>query len=170
MHCPIVCRGMIHISNIADGRINQVSDVFEVGEQVKVILVKSPVPGRLAFRYAALIYLMLWRGASSFKVSDTIWILTIRWIGSCLLLMQQNIWYIWFIVYKLCPRTADWSIDASLLNIMNVELWGGLCGLCSTALLESEPGLMLRDKEVWFFMIDFPVASMHRAVVTLTLV
>jgi len=58
MHCPIVCRGMIHKSNIADGFINQVSDVFEVGEQVKVILVKSPIPDRLAFRYAVLTFLM----------------------------------------------------------------------------------------------------------------
>ena len=42
---------MIHISNIADGRISGVSEVFEIGEQVKVILIKSPVPDRLAFRY-----------------------------------------------------------------------------------------------------------------------
>lgn len=52
-YCPIVYRGLIHISNIADGRINLVSDTFEVGEQVKVMLVKCPVPDKLAFRYAA---------------------------------------------------------------------------------------------------------------------
>lgn len=47
---------MIHISKIADARITHVSDVFEVGEPVKVIMVKSPIPDRLAFRYAAPIF------------------------------------------------------------------------------------------------------------------
>ncbi|KAG0600839.1 hypothetical protein M758_11G064800 [Ceratodon purpureus] len=46
--------GMIHISNIADGRVSKISDVFEIGEQVKVILVNSPVPDRLAFSTALL--------------------------------------------------------------------------------------------------------------------
>jgi small subunit ribosomal protein S1 len=46
--------GLIHVSNITDGRVEKVSAVFEVGEQVKVILVESPVPDRLAFSTAVL--------------------------------------------------------------------------------------------------------------------
>lgn len=46
--------GMIHVSNIANALIKQVSDVFELGEQIKVMVVKSPVPGRLAFSTALL--------------------------------------------------------------------------------------------------------------------
>lgn len=36
---------------------------------------------------------------------------------------------------------------------MDVESWGWRPCVCSTALLESEPGLMLRDKQVWLLMI-----------------
>lgn len=43
--------GLIHISNIARGLIHQVSDVFEIGEQIKMMVVESPVPNRVAFRY-----------------------------------------------------------------------------------------------------------------------
>lgn len=50
-----LCRGLIHVSNITVGRVEKVSAVFEVGDQVKVVLVKSLVPDRLAFRYTALI-------------------------------------------------------------------------------------------------------------------
>ncbi|KAG0564891.1 hypothetical protein KC19_8G148200 [Ceratodon purpureus] len=46
--------GMIHISNIASARIGQVSDVFELGEQIKMLSVESPVPDRYSFSTALL--------------------------------------------------------------------------------------------------------------------
>lgn len=48
--------GLIHISNIARGLIHQVSDVFEIGEQIKMMAVESPVPNRVAFRYRLLCF------------------------------------------------------------------------------------------------------------------
>ncbi len=41
----------MHISNIARARVPSVATVFEVGEQVKVMAIKSPSPTKYAFRY-----------------------------------------------------------------------------------------------------------------------
>lgn len=42
--------GLVHISNIARARVPSVATVFEVGEQVKVMAIKSPSPTKYAFR------------------------------------------------------------------------------------------------------------------------
>ena len=45
------CSGILHISNIARARIKDVRDVFTIGEDVKVMVVTSPIKNRIAFRY-----------------------------------------------------------------------------------------------------------------------
>lgn len=52
VHCSIVCSGIIHISNMSTARINRVSNVLKVGDQVKMIAVECPTPGKLSFRFA----------------------------------------------------------------------------------------------------------------------
>ncbi|CAM6018346.1 unnamed protein product [Sphagnum balticum] len=46
--------GLLHISNIARAHIPQVEDVFDAGEQVKVMVVKAPSNCRIAFSTADL--------------------------------------------------------------------------------------------------------------------
>lgn len=46
-----VCRGLIHISNIAHGLIQNITDVFEVGEQIKMMVVNSDALNTISFRY-----------------------------------------------------------------------------------------------------------------------
>jgi len=46
--------GLVHISNIARARVPSVATVFEVGEQVKVMAIKSPSPTKYAFSTADL--------------------------------------------------------------------------------------------------------------------
>jgi predicted RNA-binding protein with RPS1 domain len=45
---------LVHISNMARARVPSVATVFEVGEQVKVIAIKSPIPTKYAFSTADL--------------------------------------------------------------------------------------------------------------------
>lgn len=51
------CSGILHISNIARARIKDVRDVFTIGEDVKVMVVTSPIKNRIAFRYFFLCHL-----------------------------------------------------------------------------------------------------------------
>lgn len=51
LHCSIECRGMIHISNISNARIDKISNVFEIGEQIKMIVVNCPIPDKFSFRH-----------------------------------------------------------------------------------------------------------------------
>lgn len=46
--------GIIHISNMSTARINRVSNVLKVGDQVKMIAVECPTPGKLSFSTALL--------------------------------------------------------------------------------------------------------------------
>ena len=42
--------GLLHVSNITDGKINSVSDLLAVGEKVKVLVVRSLFPGKISLR------------------------------------------------------------------------------------------------------------------------
>uniref|UniRef100_A0A7I4BCJ1 S1 motif domain-containing protein n=1 Tax=Physcomitrium patens TaxID=3218 RepID=A0A7I4BCJ1_PHYPA len=46
--------GMIHISNISNARIDKISNVFEIGEQIKMIVVNCPIPDKFSFSTALL--------------------------------------------------------------------------------------------------------------------
>jgi small subunit ribosomal protein S1 len=48
--------GLLHISNIARAHIPQVEDVFDAGEQVKVMVVKASSNCRIAFRCSFSLY------------------------------------------------------------------------------------------------------------------
>ncbi|KAL6572255.1 hypothetical protein OROMI_013213 [Orobanche minor] len=45
--------GLLHISNITRGKITSVSDLLKVDEQVKVLVVKAVVPGKISLRCIA---------------------------------------------------------------------------------------------------------------------
>ncbi|KAG6547474.1 hypothetical protein Mapa_010922 [Marchantia paleacea] len=47
-------RGMVHISNVSRSRVKDLEDIFSVNEQVKVMVVKSPIPHRIALSTADL--------------------------------------------------------------------------------------------------------------------
>lgn len=51
MSGSFVCRGLIHISNIAHGLIEKIAEVFDVGEQIKMMVVKSDNLNMISFRY-----------------------------------------------------------------------------------------------------------------------
>lgn len=44
--------GLLHISNISRGHIPSVSDYLDVDDVVKVIVIKSMFPDKIALRYA----------------------------------------------------------------------------------------------------------------------
>ncbi|XP_020106204.1 uncharacterized protein LOC109722523 [Ananas comosus] len=46
--------GLLHISNITHSRVNSVSDVLKVGEEVKVLVIKSMFPDKIALSIADL--------------------------------------------------------------------------------------------------------------------
>lgn len=46
--------GLLHVSNITDGKINSVSDLLAVGEKVKVLVVRSLFPGKISLSIADL--------------------------------------------------------------------------------------------------------------------
>jgi ribosomal protein S1 len=51
--------GLLHISKIARARIHDIRDVFSIGEQVKVMVVKSPIKNGIAFRYLSLTHMLI---------------------------------------------------------------------------------------------------------------
>ncbi len=55
----VFCSGLLHISKIARARIHDIRDVFSIGEQVKVMVVKSPIKNGIAFRYLSLTHMLI---------------------------------------------------------------------------------------------------------------
>jgi hypothetical protein len=55
----VFCSGLLHISKIARARIHDIRDVFSIGEQVKVMVVKSPIKNGIAFRYLSLTHMLV---------------------------------------------------------------------------------------------------------------
>jgi hypothetical protein len=55
----VFCSGLLHISKIARARIHDIRDVFSIGEQVKVMVVKSPIKNGIAFRYLSLTHMVV---------------------------------------------------------------------------------------------------------------
>jgi ribosomal protein S1 len=51
--------GLLHISKIARARIHDIRDIFSIGEQVKVMVVKSPIKNGIAFRYLSLTHMLI---------------------------------------------------------------------------------------------------------------
>lgn len=51
MCASFLCRGLIHVSNIAHALIEKVTDVFDVGEQIKMMVVNSSALNTISFRY-----------------------------------------------------------------------------------------------------------------------
>ncbi|BBM97730.1 small subunit ribosomal protein S1 [Marchantia polymorpha subsp. ruderalis] len=47
-------RGMVHISNVSRSRVKDLEEIFSVNEEVKVMVVKSPIPHRIALSTADL--------------------------------------------------------------------------------------------------------------------
>jgi hypothetical protein len=55
----VFCSGLLHISKIARARIHDIRDIFSIGEQVKVMVVKSPIKNGIAFRYLSLTHMLI---------------------------------------------------------------------------------------------------------------
>lgn len=45
--------GLLHISNISKGRIRSINEVLKIGEEVKVLVVKSIIADRIALRFVS---------------------------------------------------------------------------------------------------------------------
>jgi predicted RNA-binding protein with RPS1 domain len=43
--------GLLHISRISKGKVESVNELLKIGEEVKVLVVKSVVPDRIALRF-----------------------------------------------------------------------------------------------------------------------
>ena len=52
----VFCSGLLHVSKITRGQLRSVSDVLEVGERVKALVIKSTAPNRIALRYTRIYF------------------------------------------------------------------------------------------------------------------
>ncbi|GJM94045.1 hypothetical protein PR202_ga10657 [Eleusine coracana subsp. coracana] len=50
----LICSGLLHISNISRGRVSAVSNILKIDDEVKVLVIKSNVPDKIALSIADL--------------------------------------------------------------------------------------------------------------------